>query len=157
MDSRDTEPREAAWGRVSEQFASLGETLRRRYEEQDQEQEAPDRQRSQESVQDALRSIGDAADRLATSVGSVIRDPAVKQEARSAAAALVDALSMTFSRLGEDVRRRMDRPSDDTGDSAWDTPPPQVEIVKSSETTSEAPTPPPRQGPDDPPSPSDNR
>lgn len=122
MDARDAEPRDAAWNRVSEQFATLGEALRRRYEDQETD-EGPEG--SRETVQDALRTLGDAAERLASTVSTVIRDPDIQAEARQAASSLVDALGMTFSRMTGDVRRRMDR-SD--GDDEWEEPP-RVEIV----------------------------
>lgn len=131
MDNRDAEPREAAWGRVSEQFASLGDQLRRRYDEREGEEG-----RTRETVQEALRSLGDAAERLAATVSSAVRDPDIQAEARRAATSLIDALGMTFSRVTGDVRRRMDR----SGDDEWDTPPPapQVEIIETTDSTETA-------------------
>lgn len=116
MEARDAAPRDAAWDRVTEQFSALGERVRQRYEEQEGEVAA-----TGDSLQDALRTLGDAAERLATTVGDVIRDPGIQDEARRATSALVDAVGLTFSRLGQDLRRpRMG------SDDAWDedTPPP---------------------------------
>lgn len=126
MDGREAEPRDAAWNRVSEQFATLGDSLRRRYEDQDAEEEGVEGTR--DTVSDALRTLGEAAERLAATVSTVIRDPQLQADARQAASSLVDALGMTFSKMTGDVRRRMDRSGG--GDDEWDTPPPQVEIVE---------------------------
>lgn len=131
MVGNDAEPRDAAWSRVSEQFATLGENLRRRFDSDDPETTTPEGGR--ESLQDAFRTLGDAAERLATTVGSVLRDPEVQTEAKQAASSLVDALGMTFSQVGGEIRRRVDRP-DAGGDDAWDEPAPTVEVVEQLDT-----------------------
>jgi len=127
MAGNDAEPRDAAWGRVSEQFATLGENLRRRFEADDPQ--TPPAEGSRESLQDAFRTLGDAAERLATTVGSVLRDPEVQTEAKQAASSLVDALGLTFSQVGGEIRRRVDR-SDAGADDPWDEPAPTVEVVE---------------------------
>lgn len=129
---RDAEPRDAAWNRVSEQFASLGESLRRRYDEED---EADRPEGAVDSVTEALRTLGDAAERLAGTVGGAIRDPEVQANARSAASSLVDALGLTFSRITDEARRRMERPREGA-DDPWDAePPPTAEITDTQTTT----------------------
>lgn len=148
MTGNDAEPRDAAWNRVSEQFATLGESLRRRFDSDDpQPTEAVEG--SRESLQDAFRTLGDAAERLASTVGSVLRDSGVQTEAKQAASSLVDALGLTFSQVGDDIRRRVDRPGAGTADDAWDEPAPTVEVVEELETPTittapDEPPPPPR-------------
>ncbi len=139
MDGRDAEPRDAAWNRVSEQFATLGENLRRRYEEQEADETV---EGTRDSLQEALRSLGDAAERLASTVSSAFRDPQIQADARQAASSLVDALGMTFSRMTGEMRERMDRSSRRSDDDLWDTPPPPPEIEDPAE----------RRPPDTPPS-----
>jgi CRISPR/Cas system type I-B associated protein Csh2 (Cas7 group RAMP superfamily) len=117
MESKDAEPRDAAWDRVSEQFASLGDRLRQRYEASDVAAEEP---AGAESVQDALRTLGDAAERLATTIGSAVRDPEVQADAKRAASSLMDALGITFSQVSEDIRRR--RAERTGGDDLWEEP-----------------------------------
>jgi hypothetical protein len=117
VDARDAEPRDAAWNRVSENFATLGDSLRRRYE-----QDADDAvEGSRDTVQDALRTLGDAVERLASTVSTAIRDPQVQADARQAASSLVDALGMTFSRMTGEVRERMDR-SRGADEDVWEAP-----------------------------------
>ena len=140
MAGTDAEPRDAAWNRVSEQFATLGENLRRRFESDDPPAAEEDGVR--ESLQDAIRTLGDAAERLATTVGSVIRDPEVQTEAKQAASSLVDALGMTFSQVGGEIRRRVDRSDAGGTDDAWDEPAPTVEVVERLGTPTSPTTPP---------------
>lgn len=112
---------------MSEQFATLGESLRRRYEEEGETgSERPPG--GPDSVQDALRTLNEAAERLASTVGGVIRDPDVQDKARTAASSLVDALGLTFSRVTDEARRRMERPREGA-DDPWDVEPPTAEIT----------------------------
>jgi hypothetical protein len=115
------EPRDAAWNRVSERFASLGETLRRHYQQEEPGEEPEEETR--EKVEEALRTLGDAADRLATAAGNALRDPDVQREAKDAAVSLVDALGVTFSTLSGRMRERIEG---QRGDDVWEqeqTPP----------------------------------
>jgi len=117
------EAREAAWKRVTEQFSSLADRVRQHYREQDPASPTPGE--AGDSVRDALRTLGDAADRLATSVGDAVRDPEVRQTARTATNSLVDAVGLTLSQLAGDLRARTDRRPD--SEDAWDEP--RVEVV----------------------------
>jgi hypothetical protein len=145
VESKDAEPRDAAWNQVSEQFATLGDRLRRRYEESDIAGEGLAGEGAQgqgpagrESVQDAMRTLGEAAERLAATVGGAFRDPEVQADAKRAASSLVDALGITFSQVGEDIRRRRversgDGPFGGVGEDPWDEPapqPPRVEEIE---------------------------
>jgi hypothetical protein len=145
MESRDAEPRDAAWSQVSEQFATLSDRLRRRYEESDvasdvaREGGADERAAGRESVQDALRTLSDAAERLVATVGSAVRDAEVQADAKRAASSLVDALGLTFSQVGADIRRRRagaagDGPFGRAGEDPWDDEaapqPPKVEEIE---------------------------
>lgn len=137
MDAKDAEPRDAAWNRVSEQFAALGERLRSRYEESPLADEGSAQREGgvdRDSVQDALRTLGDAAERLAATVGGTVRDPEVQAEAKRAASSLVDALGITFSQVTEDIRRRR---AGRSGEDPWDDPAPQPPVVEEIETRPE--------------------
>jgi len=118
------EAREAAWNRVTEQFSALADRVKQHYQTHDQA--APTPAEAGDSVRDALRTLGDAADRLASTVGDAVRDPDVKSTARTAANSLVDAIGLTLSQLGGDLRARTDkRPAAE--DAAWEEP--RVEVV----------------------------
>ncbi|MDP8978477.1 MAG: hypothetical protein M3N17_07860 [Actinomycetota bacterium] len=125
-----------AWRGVGDRFTSLGEHFRRHHERLSREEGAD--QPASEAVDESLRSMADAADRLVTSVGDAVRDPALQRDARRAADSLVDALETTFAELGTEFRKRIGRmpsprePSTGSGaDDVWETddegdPPPRA-------------------------------
>lgn len=135
------EAREAAWNRVNEQFGALADRVKQHYQTQDEA--APTATEASDSVRDALRTLGDAADRLASTVGDAVRDPDVKSNARLAANSLVDAIGLTLSQIGGDLRARTDRRP--AADDAWDEP--KVEVV---DQTPDRPAPTDPQRPADP-------
>ncbi|CAN5269912.1 hypothetical protein BH20ACT9_BH20ACT9_17470 [soil metagenome] len=115
-----------AWQAVGDHFTSLGEHFRRHHERLSREEGAG--RPTAEAVDESLRSLADAADRLVTSVGDTVRDPALQRDARRAADSLVDALETTFAELGTEFRKRIGRmPSEREAspgpgaDSVWDT------------------------------------
>ena len=122
-----------AWQTVGDRFTSLGEHFRRHHERLNREGGPP----PAEAVDESLRSLTDAADRLVTSVGDAVRDPALQRDARRAADSLIDALEATFAELGTEFRKRIGRMPPDPensrragADSVWDTdegePPPRA-------------------------------
>lgn len=124
-----------AWRAVGDRFTSLGEHFHRHHERLSREQGAG--RSSTEAVDESLRSMADAADRLVTSVGDAVRDPALQRDARRAADSLVDALEVTFAELGTEFRKRIGRMPSERGpsgaagaDTVWDTdegdPPPRA-------------------------------
>lgn len=119
------DPRDAAWNRVSEQFASLGESLRRHYQDGKPAEETEETEKTakeaRETLEEALRTLGDAADRLATAAGNALRDEQVQRDAKDAAVSLVDALGVTFSTLRGQVRERFE---DRAGEEEWEQEPP---------------------------------
>ncbi len=124
-----------AWETVGDRFTSLGEHFRRHHERLSREEGGG--RPTAEAVDESLRSLSDAADRLVTSVGDAVRDPALQRDARRAADSLVDALEATFAQLGTEFRKRIGRMPPEReaspgagADSVWDTdegePPPPV-------------------------------
>jgi hypothetical protein len=92
-----------AWEQVKQRFESLGSSFRRHYQEQGSGEESGS---GEQEVKDALKTLTEAADRLATSTGKALRDPQVRDEVKGAGSALVDALNATFSELGGEFRKR---------------------------------------------------
>lgn len=124
-----------AWQTVGDRFTSLGEHFRRHHERLNREEGGGPP--TAEAVDESLRSLTDAADRLVTSVGDAVRDPALQRDARRAADSLIDALEATFAELGTEFRKRIGRmPADPENsrragaDGVWDTdegePPPRA-------------------------------
>ncbi len=94
---------EAAWQRVGEQFSALGEGFKRHQEQVGEEPAAS----QEEGVAEALRTLAEAVDRMATSVGNALRDPNVQRDAKYATNALLEALGTSFSQLGGELRQRV--------------------------------------------------
>ncbi|GEM_PF-2816629 len=92
-------PAEDPWADLSARLGDLGAALRDRYREVSED--APE----QYEVRDALRTLGAAAEALAASVGSALRDPEVRERLRDAAAGLVTAVGAAFEELGEELAR----------------------------------------------------
>jgi hypothetical protein len=124
---RAVEAREAAWNRVTEQFSSLAERVRSHYQNRPAEEPGPSE--ANDSVRDAMRSLGDAADRLASTVGDAVRDPDVQSDAKRAANSLVDAIGLTLSQIGGEIRSRSERARGGAArdDDVWEEP--RVEVV----------------------------
>src|SRR5439155_14439069 len=120
------EPREA-WSEVGRRFDELGRALRGHFgKEHDAAaaaagtptettaaaepggaepggtSEAADRA----AMQDALRRLGEAAQRLGDQAGEAVHDPAVRESAQRVARTFADALATTFSEFGEELRGR---------------------------------------------------
>jgi hypothetical protein len=103
----ETDPTDDPWDDVAARWAKIADGIREHYREVSGG-EGP----SEGEVKDALRTLGDAGRRMVDSVGDALRDPQVREQVRSAAAAFVNALGDTFSDLGDELRRTRE---DDTG------------------------------------------
>jgi hypothetical protein len=107
---------EQAWDEVREVVGSLLSGLRDHYATV----AGPDGP-SEEEVRGALRTLGDAFERVVESIGSALRDPAVREQARKAAGSVVSALGATFGDVGEELSRAMraEEPGDDREPAAF--------------------------------------
>ncbi len=75
---------------------------------------------------DALRTFGDAMDRMFTSLGNALRDPDVREDAKEATETLLSALGATFQQIGDEVRHTVRRREEgDEADAAAESPPEQ--------------------------------
>jgi hypothetical protein len=90
----------AAWEEVGDRFADLAKHLKDRY---DANLAFGDEQK--EKLNDALRQLGDALDAGFTAIGDSIRDPAVRDDVKSAGIAVGEALATTFSEVAEEIRK----------------------------------------------------
>lgn len=86
------------WKSVGEDFASLKNAFKGRY---DAEEETPD----SEDVKNALNTIGEGLERLFGSIGDVVRDDEFKSKAKATMKNLGDAITESVSEIGAKVQR----------------------------------------------------
>lgn len=99
VDAHDTDSREDPWLRASDQWASLTAALKAHY--QDLVGEAGP---TQETVGEALRTLGHAAQSMTESLGRSLRDPETRARMKETAASFLAAVARTFDDLGEELR-----------------------------------------------------
>ena len=94
-----------AWDEVGESFAGVGRRLSERYKTLAEER-TTDAAEDARKLKEALRAVTDQLDRAFTSVGDTLRDPEAQSELRKAVGSLGDAITTTFSEVGERIRTR---------------------------------------------------
>jgi ElaB/YqjD/DUF883 family membrane-anchored ribosome-binding protein len=92
------------WKSVSDDFASLKDAFKERYDqkEADEEDESPD----SEDVKNALNTIGEGLERLFSSIGDVVRDDEFKRKAKTTMKNLGDAISESVSDISAKTTQR---------------------------------------------------
>lgn len=107
-----------AWDQVGESFTALGRLLKDRF---DREEQGPDT----EAVEDALKSLGEAARRLGDTVSDVVRDPEFQQTAQRVALSLGSALTTTFAAVSRELEDAF-RPRRGDDEGSQEPPPPEA-------------------------------
>lgn len=104
-----------AWSEVGERFTSWGRLVAERYKESSgtTREAAQDTQRR---LEEAARDVTDVLDRAFTALGETIRDESATADLKEAVRALGDAVAVTVSEAGEQVRRRVGGGSPTTPD-----------------------------------------
>ena len=95
-----------AWSEVGERFASWGKQVAERYKESSGSAREAAKE-SQRRLEEAAHDITDVLDRAFTALGDTIRDESAKNDLKQAVKALGDAVAVTVSEAGEQVRRRV--------------------------------------------------
>src|SRR4029453_15897031 len=99
------------WSEGGERFTSWGKLVAERYRgASETTREAA--QESQRKLDDAGRDVTDALDRACTGPGDAIRDEHAKEDLKLAAKAVGEALAVTVTEAGEQVRRAVSKRSD---------------------------------------------
>jgi hypothetical protein len=120
-----------AWSEVGERFGAWGKLVADRYKESSGTAREAAKE-SQRKLEEAARDITDVLDRAFTALGDTIRDESAKNDLKAAVKALGDAVAVTVSEAGEQVRRRVgtspqanqgDAPSPDEGEATEQEPP----------------------------------
>ena len=91
-----TDPKRV-WSEVGDNLEALALKLKMHYRENISESERAE-------VDAALRNFGETVQQGLASLKDAVRDPAVKQDANRVASSLGDALSQTFSQVGDQVQ-----------------------------------------------------
>jgi hypothetical protein len=95
-----------AWNEVGERFTTWGRRVAERYKEASGAAGEAARE-NQRTLEDAARDVTDALDRAFTALGDTIRDDDAKRDLKEAVRALGDAISVTVSETGDQIRRRV--------------------------------------------------
>ena len=88
------------WDEVGERFGELGRTLKDRFDAN-----AAFGVDEREKVNDALRRLGDALDAGFTTIGDTLRDPAMRDELKTAGSSIADAIAATLRDVSDAVKR----------------------------------------------------
>lgn len=89
------------WDEVGERFSDLGRQLKERFDAN-----AAFGADERDKVNDALRQLGDALDAGFTTIGDTLRDPAIRDEMRTAGSSIADAIAATMRDVSDAIKRR---------------------------------------------------
>ena len=110
-----TEPMKQRWEDVGQRFEALGRVLKERYQSAERAPEtahaAEEDEASEEraALREAFDKIVAAAQELGERAGSIVRDPAVKEQTTLVARSLNDALTASVDQIGDEVGRLLKR------------------------------------------------
>lgn len=108
-----------AWNDVGERFSSWGRLLAARYREAESSTSDGARE-AQRKLEEAARELSEQLNRAFTALGDTLRDPEAKENLKGAVRALGDAVSVTVTETGEEIRKRVARPREGRSDSEGD-------------------------------------
>jgi DNA-binding ferritin-like protein len=97
---------ERAWDEVGERFSEVGRKFEEHYRKLGAEAGAAAAQQT-EAINDAVKKAVAELDRALTAVGDALRDQETKDSLKQAARSFGDAVSTTFSDLGDEIRKRV--------------------------------------------------
>ena len=88
------------WDEVGDRFSDLGRHLKDRFDVH-----AAFGADEREKVNDALRQLGDALDAGFTTIGDSLRDPAMRDELKTAGSSIADAIAATLRDVSDRLKR----------------------------------------------------
>ena len=101
-----------AWNEAGERFSSWGRLVADRYKEAGTTTVESARD-AQHKLEESARELTEQLNRAFTAVGDTLRDPKAKENLREAVRALGDAVSVTVTETGDEVRKRIRSATDD--------------------------------------------
>jgi hypothetical protein len=87
------------WDEVGERFGQLGRQLKDRFDAN-----AAFGAEERDKVDNALRQLGDALDAGFTTIGDTLRDPAMRDEMKTAGTSITDAIAATLRDVSARLR-----------------------------------------------------
>jgi len=97
---------EDAWGRVTHDFATLGNRVRSFFEARDGDA------RSAEKAQESIQELVDAAERAGRNISAAFRDEQVQAQAKTAMTSLIEAIGTSAKDLTDRINIKRDEPDD---------------------------------------------
>jgi hypothetical protein len=97
-----------AWAAVGEEFADIARRFRDDYDRVG-DTVAAGTETSQKSLDRAVHAVREAVAGTARAISDALRDPKVKEETEEAGSALLRAVGVTLSDLGESLQRDAER------------------------------------------------
>jgi hypothetical protein len=94
-----------AWNDVGEGFEKLGRIISERYRQLGEERDANPPATEERAVGDAIRQATDELDRAFTALGDTLRDGDARDHVRDTGRKLADALKVTLTEVGDEVRQ----------------------------------------------------
>ena len=88
------------WDEVGERFGDLGRSIKSRFDAN-----AAFGADERDKVNDALRQLADALDAGFTTIGDTLRDPAIRDEMKSAGSSIADAITATVQDISDAFKR----------------------------------------------------
>ncbi len=88
------------WDEVGDRFSRLGHELKERFEVN-----ATFGSDERETVNAALRQLGEALDAGFTTIGDTLRDPAMRDELKTAGTSITDAIAATLRDVSDAIKR----------------------------------------------------
>ncbi len=88
------------WDEVGDRWSDLGRRLKDRFDAN-----AAFGADEREKVNDALRQLAVALDAGFTTIGATMRDPAMRDEMKSAGTSIADAIAATMRDVSESIKR----------------------------------------------------
>lgn len=156
----------ASWGEVGAKVTDLGRKLRTHFDQQRAAGEDEPRQPGPDAagtatdggpdpvvakdtapgtdgdrVQEAVRKLTDAVDGVVEALGSVVKDPAIKNDLKQVGSALTGAMSASFADISDDLRQAFKRKSNHQDQPTTPTPPTATAADPSTGSASDPPKP----------------
>ena len=102
-----------AWAQFGDAFGDIGRQFQQDYEHvTETANEGTDE--SKRSIERAVKAVRTAIEGTAKTIGVSLRDPKVKQETEEAGSALMHAVGVSLSELGQRLQRDADREREHT-------------------------------------------
>jgi hypothetical protein len=102
-----------AWNEAGERFSSWARLVADRYRAAETSTTSEGAREAQRKLEDAARELTDQLNRAFTALGDTLRDPKAKDNLKGAVRALGEAVSVTVTETGEEIRKRIRRTGDE--------------------------------------------